>query len=164
MITMDHLIDLGKKLAVDNQLSSPRVIVEYGNGRGAVPLAEVAAEGNQQAMYEVGWQAARNERRTGRVEQMAVIAECWRGDPESGWPSADPNRQEALIISSVAIGKEAKHVFYSLKREADGRLDLSAFDPQPDLVHSALVEEFIRGYQDGQLALKRQRQKEAQLE
>jgi predicted methyltransferase MtxX (methanogen marker protein 4) len=164
MITIEYLTELGKNFASRGSLSSPVVLIEYGKGRGVIPVADLAAESQQQAMYKVGCQAGRDERHTGRVEQVAVLAAGRMANPDLGVRPSEADRQEVLIVSSWVKGSGAEHIIYRLEHRESGRVELSVVDPQPERIASPILEELINGYRDGQAALKREREKKRELE
>jgi hypothetical protein len=163
MITTEHLVELGKDFAARGGLSSPMLLIEYSRGgRGLIDLSDPVAEGSQTGIHKLGWQAARDERQTGRVEQVAVIAAGWIGRPEPGLMDSD--RQQVLIISSWVKGSGAEHIIYHLEHPENDRVELSSFDPQPDRIESPAIDRFIDGYRDGQAALKREIEKDRERE
>jgi hypothetical protein len=164
MITIEYLTELGKGFVSHGSLSSPMMLIEYGKGRGLIPISDLAPESNPQALYELGFQAGRNERQTGRVQQVAVLAEGRIASRESGLSaSISPDGQQVLIIDSWVRGSGTEHVIYQLEHQENGRAELSTIDPQPERIVSPVLEEFIRGYEDGQAALKRELDKALEL-
>jgi hypothetical protein len=83
MISMEYLTDLGKGFAARGSVTSVAVFNKNHRRAGLIHLGEMAAETDQQGMYTLGQQAAREERQTGVVQQIAIIAEGWIGTPNA---------------------------------------------------------------------------------
>ena len=165
MMTMEYLSALGLQYAAGGDLASPIAVFEYDSGRGLVPLASPASEQRGRLDYAIGWEAAQNERETGRVNQIAVLVQGQLSGPESrDRPGTRDSKQEVLMVSSWRRGDRFEHVIYGLRQIDAGGCTLAAFERQPDRIASPVLNKILAGYEVGQADLKLQRNPGKDLE